>query len=198
MEERIRGRRAAARKEVKGKRKAARERPARGRAAREDTSQLGAGKEEQKPVDENDRENAEESADNEEDLQAWCLLEESENEQWQEVISRRCKQRVKKANQASLLSMENSHNSNPKKIVEEKDKRVKVRVTIVSGAAGHVMPETMFPRVKLERKTTPNNFVAANGKQIKVLGEKTIPFKTNEGVQRCITFRSANVVKPSF
>ena len=25
---------------------------------------------------------------------------------------------------------------------------------------------------------------------------KSIPFKTNEGVQRCITFRSANVVKP--
>ena len=25
---------------------------------------------------------------------------------------------------------------------------------------------------------------------------KNIPFKTNEGIQRCITFRSANVVKP--
>ena len=28
------------------------------------------------------------------------------------------------------------------------------------------------------------------------MGEKNIPFKTNEGIQRCITFRSANVVKP--
>ena len=28
------------------------------------------------------------------------------------------------------------------------------------------------------------------------MGEKKIPFKTNEGIQRCITFRSANVVKP--
>ena len=28
------------------------------------------------------------------------------------------------------------------------------------------------------------------------LGEKNIPFKTNEEIQRCITFRSANVVKP--
>ena len=37
--------------------------------------------------------------------------------------------------------------------------------------------------------------MAANGEQIKDLGEKTIPFKTNEGNQRCITFRSANVVK---
>ena len=67
-----------------------------------------------------------------------------------------------------------------------------------SGAAGHVMPETMFPRVKLERKTTPKKFVAANGEQIKDLGEKTIPFKTSEGIQRCITFSSTNVVKPSF
>ena len=38
--------------------------------------------------------------------------------------------------------------------------------------------------------------LAANGEQIKDLGEKNIPFKTNEGIQRCITFRSANVVKP--
>ena len=44
--------------------------------------------------------------------------------------------------------------------------RVKVRVTMDSGAAGHVMPETMFPRVKLERKTTPKKFVAANGQRL--------------------------------
>ena len=65
-----------------------------------------------------------------------------------------------------------------------------------SGAAGHVMPEGMFPHVKLERKTSPKKFVAANGEQIKDLGERRIPIKTNEGVQRCITFRSANVVNP--
>ena len=58
------------------------------------------------------------------------------------------------------------------------------------------MLETMFLRLKLERKTTPKKFVAANGEQINDLGEKTIPFKTNEGVQRCIIFRSANVAKP--
>ena len=46
--------------------------------------------------------NIEESAGNEEDLQAWCLLEESENEQWQEVISRRDEQSLKTANQALL------------------------------------------------------------------------------------------------
>ena len=52
-------------------------------------------------IDEDDSENGEEATDNEEDLQAWCLFEECENEQWQEVISRRDKQKVKKANQAS-------------------------------------------------------------------------------------------------
>ena len=73
---------------------------------------------------------------------------------------------------------------------------VKVRVTMGSGAAGHVMPGTMFPHVKLERKTSPKKFVAANGEQIKDLREKNIPFKTNKGVQRWVTFRSANFVKP--
>ena len=56
-----------------------------------------------------------------------------------------------------------------------------------SGAAGHVMPGTIFPRVKLERKTTPKKFVAANGEQIKDLGERYIPFRTNEGNQRCMS-----------
>ena len=120
---------------------------------------------------------------------AWCLLEESENEQWQEVISRRNKQRVKRANQASLLSVESGQSVNPKKVVEVRDKWAKVRATMDSGAAGHVMPETMFPQVKIERKTSPKKFVAANGEQIKDLGEKSIPFKTNEGIQRCITFQ---------
>ena len=58
------------------------------------------------------------------------------------------------------------------------------------------MLETMFPHVKLERKTTPKKFVAANGEKIKDWCEKNIPFKTNLGIQRCTTFRSASVVKP--
>ena len=57
-------------------------------------------------VDDDDSGNVEEATDNEEDMQAWCLLEESENEQWQEVISRRDRQQ------------ENSHIANPKKIIE--------------------------------------------------------------------------------
>ena len=94
MEERTHGRRAAARKEAKGKRKA---------GGKGGNKNLYA-------VDEDDSKNVEESTENEEDLQVWCLLEESENEQWQEVISRRNKQRVKKANQAPLMCVESSHN----------------------------------------------------------------------------------------
>ena len=58
---------------------------------------------------------------------------------------------MKKANQASLLNVENSHNSNPNKINEVKDKWVKARVTMDSGVAGHLMLEAMIPRVNLER-----------------------------------------------
>ena len=42
-------------------------------------------------------------------------------------------------------------------------------------------------------KTSPKRFVAANGEQIRESGKKTNPLKTNEGTQRCITFRSASV-----
>ena len=195
-EERTRGREAVARKEAKGGKGESRTCWTCGKTGHIAAWCMKGGNKNLYAIDEDDSANVEESAEDEDDLQAWCLLEESENEQWQEVISRRNKQRVKRANQASLLSVESSQSLSPKKIVEVRDKWAKVRVTMDSGAAGHVMPETMFPRVKLERRTSPKKFVAADGEQIKDLGEKNIPFKTNVGIQRCITFRSANVVKP--
>ena len=55
-----------------------------------------------------------------------------------------------------------------------------------SGAAGHVMPEGMFPRLRLERKTAPKNLVAANGEHIRDLGEQTIPVRTKmHNIQKC-------------
>ena len=63
-------------------------------------------------------------------------------------------------------------------------------------AAGHVLPTDMFPRVKLDDRTSATKkFLAANVERITDLGEKTIPFKSVEGVHRCIKFRRANVVK---
>ena len=76
------------------------------------------------------------------------------------------------------------------------DNWVNIRTTMGTGAAGHVMPAEMFPGVKLDRTTTIKKLVAAHGEKIEDLVERTIPFKSVEGVHRCIKFRSANVVKP--
>ena len=65
-----------------------------------------------------------------------------------------------------------------------------------TGAAGHVMTAEMFLRVNLHRTSTTRKFVAANGEKTKDLGEKASPFKSVEGVHRCMQFRSASVVKP--
>ena len=65
---------------------------------------------------------------------------------------------MKKAHQATLLSVENSDKSSSKKIIEVTGRWVKVRSTMDSGAAGHVVLEGMFTRVKHERKTSPKRF----------------------------------------
>ena len=70
------------------------------------------------------------------------------------------------------MSVESSHKPKSKGIIEVKDRWVKARVTMDSGAAGHVMLGTMFPRNMLERRTSLKKFVAANGEQIRNLGEK--------------------------
>ena len=53
-----------------------------------------------------------------------------------------------------------------------------------TGAAGHVMPADMVPQVKLDRMSATKKLVAAIGEMIKDLGDKTIPFKSVEGVHR--------------
>ena len=73
-------------------------------------------------------------------------------------------------------SVESNQNSSSKTIIE-----VKVRVRMDAAAAGHVMIEVMLPRVKLERMTAPKKFVAASCEHVRDLGEKTIPFETDEG-----------------
>ena len=66
----------------------------------------------------------------------------------------------------------------PKTIFEVKDRWVKVRVTMDSAVAGHVMLEGMIPRVKLERRTAPKKLVAAEGGQIRDFGDAVKPLKT--------------------
>ena len=90
---------------------------------------------------------------------------------------------MRKASQASFESVENSHNLNSKEIIEVKERQVKVSVTVDSGPAGHVM---LFHVSNSSAKHHQRG-----------LGEKNVPFKTNERIQRCITFRGASVVKTS-
>ena len=85
-----------------------------------------------------------------------------------------------------------------RKVIEVKDNWVNIIATVDTGDAGHVIPSEMFPRVKLDRTNTTKKFVAAIGEKTKNLGKNTILFKSIEGVDRCINFRSVNVVKLFF
>ena len=140
MEERTRGRRATERKAARGKTKGGKgETRACWTCGTQDTLQLGVEKvatEFCMPLKRRTVSIAEETIDIEEDLHAWCRLETCENEQWQAATSRRGKQRMKKANQTSLLSVESCLNLNQKGIIEVEDKCVKVRVTMDSGGCG--------------------------------------------------------------
>ena len=141
---------------------------------------------------------SEEVHEDENELHAWRLLEESENEQWQEVTSKKSKLNKKKLDHGSLLSVENNSGVPSRKVIEVKDNWVNTRATLDTGAVGHDMPAEMFPRVKLDRTSLTKKFGAANGERTKDLGEKTIPFKSVEGVHRFTQFRSASVVKPFY
>ena len=99
-------------------------------------------------------------------MRAWRLLEESENEQWQEVTSKKSKlkkkkKKKKKLNHESLLSVENNSGVPSRKVIEVKDHWVNTRATPDTGAVGHVMPAEMFPRVKLDRTSLTKKFGAA-------------------------------------
>ena len=61
-----------------------------------------------------------------------------------------------------VLSVENNSCASPRKVVEVEDNWVNVRAAVDTGAAAHVMPAEMFPRVKLDRTTATKKFVAAD------------------------------------
>ena len=152
QEARTHGRKAVGRKEAKGKRNVARENTEHvGLVVKYDTLQRGVEREETQTCTLLRKMTVKTLKKQltmmRSSLQASCL------EQWQEVISTRDKQQMKKANQASRLSVDNNQDSSLKVNIEVKDRRVmKARVTMDFGAAG-------------QRKTSPNLFVAANGKQ---------------------------------
>ena len=135
-------------------------------------------------VEEDKGDISEEVREDEDELHAWCLLEESENEQLQEVTSEKSKLKMKEFARESLLSVENNSCAFPRKVFAVFDKRLNIRTTMDTGAAGHVVLAEMFPRVDLERTSTTKKFAAAEGEMIKDLGEKTIqssPLKERTG-----------------
>ena len=80
-------------------------------------------------VEENRGDISEEVREDEDELHAWCLLEESENVQWQEVARKKPKLKTKKFAHESLLSVENNSCPSPRKVVEVKDNWVNIRAT---------------------------------------------------------------------
>ena len=100
------------------------------------------------------------------------------------VISRKDKQNLKKAAHVSLLSVEYKTGSNPRKIIEVLDK--------MGGCQGH----NGFRSCRTCHAWRPKRSLQRLVTQIIDEGENTIPFKTNEEIHRCMTFRSASLVKP--
>ena len=70
------------------------------------------------------------------ELHAWNILEESDSEQWQDVSNK------------EHLTLERLRCFELQENHQCQDKRVKIRVTLDTGVAGHVMFGTLFPNMK--------------------------------------------------
>ena len=115
------------------------------------------------------------------------------SEQWKEVISKQSRKNMTTTAHTSLLSVVKPAQIRiPRKSLMSRAVGIRIRVTMDTGAAGHVVLET------LKHNGEPKSFVAANGERIRDLGEKTLLFKTSAGNRRNIKCGSANVVKPSY
>ena len=112
--------------------------------------------------------------EDDDELPAWCLSEESENEQ----MAGRRQQEIDIEVQDNLGEHQGHHGQKE-----------------LQGM--HVVPAEMFPASEAgphDRKQ--RHSLQQMEKKSKTWVRKTIPFKSVEGVHRCIQFRSANVVKP--
>ena len=105
--------------------------------------------------------------------------------------------KLKKFPHESLLSVGNNSCAFPRKIIEVKRQlgEHQSHKGHRSCRACHVGRDVPASETGSHERTT-KKFVAANEERIKDLSEKTIPFKSVEGVHRCAQFRSASVVKP--
>ena len=105
-------------------------------------------------------------------------LEESENEQWQEVISKKPKWKLKKLAHESLLSVENNSFASPRKVIDDKDTRVNTRATMDTGAAG---PDRDVPASDETGSHERNEEIChSNWRKDQRPGAHTISFKSVE------------------
>ena len=75
----------------------------------------------------------------------------------------------------------------------------KVEALVDSGAAAHVLPPSLledYPTEAGSAKKLGINYVTADGNELPDLGERLIPFKTQESHECAIKFQVADVKRP--
>ena len=116
--------------------------------------------------------------EDEDELHAWCLLEESWNERWQKVTRKKSKLEWNKLDHESLLGVENNSGALLRKIIEVNDNWVSIRATLACHA-GRDVPERKSWTVRTQQRDSL---------------QQTIPIKSVEGAHRCR--RNASAAKP--
>ena len=135
-------------------------------------------------------------------LHAWCLLEKSENEHWQEVISKKSKLKLQKLAHESLLSVENYSCASPRKVIEVKDhwSKHQSRTGHRSCRACHVGRNVPASEIGWIARAQQKKFVVAtSGRMDQRQTWVRKPYHSNSVVKVCTGAKnagSANVAKP--
>ncbi len=144
-------------------------------------------------------------------LPCWSLQEREETQAWQLVTKSPGKKHAIQSLEKSRRSLKNRFNrlraenieedqsTCINQIVEIQGDKIKLEMTLDSGAGDHVLPKSMFPSVAI--KPTPKSisgrcFYDASGKEIPNEGEKKIEFITPGGRSQKIRWQVADIVQP--
>ena len=104
--------------------------------------------------------------------------------------------RAPRAAGSRYLELHQIEADEPVMVVEEFGRWTKVVAGFDSCAAEHVAPKSFMPRIKAKQDGMNRTYVAANGGRISDLGSKKVNCKTQNGLNRTITFRNTSVLKP--
>ena len=103
---------------------------------------------------------------------------------------------VPQAKGSRFLELNQIEEDAPVMVVEEHGRWTRVIAGLDSCAAEHVAPKSFMPRIKAKHDGTSRTYVAANGSRLDDLASKKVNCKTQNGLNRTITFRNTNVMKP--